>query len=430
VSSYLAEKGDAVASALRSGDWVTRERIRGYAILFLAISVVATLALWTSGTWMSGAGLLDAWGRPIGTDFANPYTAGLMALQGRAAEVYDYAAHYAEQVSFFHGGPDHPFYSWPYPPIFLLTAAPLALLPYVPALLVWLALTFALYLAAIWVILPRRLALLAASAFPAVFITVGHGHNAFLTAGLLGLGLAQLEKRPWLAGVLLGCLAYKPHLGLVLPLILLAGGHWRAIGGAAGAVVVLCAASVAAFGLEPWHAFLASGDVTRTVLLEAGSAGWFKIQSIFSAVRGWGGSVALAYAVQGVVSLAVLAGLGAAWLAGSGRRAKAAACIGVLLVTPYVMDYDMAVLAPALAFLAAEGLPRGFRPYEKSLMAAAWAVPLFARVAAQHLHLPLAQIVMLLLFVATLKAALQRAGHADRAAEADASSPARPSTTT
>jgi alpha-1,2-mannosyltransferase len=354
----------------------------------------ATLALWTSGN-----GLVDAWGQPVGTDFANPYSAGRMALEGRAATVYDYQTQYAEQRAIFSGGKDHPFYNWPYPPIFLLLAAPLALLPYIPALLVWIAVTFPLYLAAIWAILPRRQALLAATAFPAVFITVGHGHNAFLTAGLLGLGLAHLERRPWFAGMLFGCLAYKPHLGLVLPLILLAAGQWRAFLGAAGAVIVLCATSVAAFGTEPWYAFVESSEVTRTVLLEAVSTGWFKIQSVFSATRGLGGSIALAYGLQAITSLAALCVLGWLWMGGgSGRQAKAAACLSALIVTPYVIDYDMMVLGPAIAFLVARGLEKGFRPYEKSMLAAAWVVPLFARPTAQHLHLPIAQIVMLALF--------------------------------
>jgi hypothetical protein len=402
-------------AALRSGDWIGPERVRGYSILFLLFSAIAIVGLWTTGE-----GLLDAWGRPLGTDFANPYSAGRMALEGRAAAAYDYATQYAEQRAIFEGGEDQPFYGWPYPPIFFLAVAPLALLPYVPALLGWLAVTFTLYLATIWTILPRRLALLAAAGFPAVFVTITHGHNAFLTAALVGSGLALLERRPWLAGLLLGCLAYKPHLGLVLPLILIAGGHWRAFFGAAISVAALCAASVAALGIEPWYAFLASGEVSRTVLLEQVATGWFKIQSAFSAVRGLGGSIEVAYVVQGGVSLAVLAGLAIVWRRGGGGRAKAAACIGTLLVTPYVLDYDLAVLAPAIAFVVAEGLGRGFRPYEKVALAAAWFVPLFARPMAQHLDVPIALIVMAVLFAVLMEGALaeSRSPSARRLAQA------------
>jgi len=45
---------------------------------------------------------------------------------------------------------------------------------------------------------------------------------------LLGTALVMLVERPILAGVLIGCLAYKPQFGLLIPLVLIAGSHWRA----------------------------------------------------------------------------------------------------------------------------------------------------------------------------------------------------------
>ncbi len=397
---------------LETGDWLTRQRLRTYALLIGGMSAVALAVLWASGN-----GLVDRFGRPLGTDFANPYTAGLMALDGAAAQVFDFIAHEQVQRAFFGGGEDHPFYGWPYPPVFLIPAAGLALLPYLAALGLYMAVTGLLYLAAIRAIIPGRAALIAAAAFPAVFVTMAHGQNAFLTAGLLAMGLALLERRPWLAGIFLGALCYKPHLGLVLPLVLAAGGHWRAFAGAALSVVALSLASVALFGLEPWYAFLASGEVTRGYVLEQVPTGWYKIQSAFSAIRGMGGSVELAYGAQAVVSVGVLAGLAWVWWSARWRpenrpAAKAAACSGALLVTPYVLDYDMLVLAPAVAFLVADGLRHGFRPYEKSLYAAIWLLPLIARPVAQYGHLPIGLIGMAGLFAFTIWTALQndRAG--------------------
>jgi Glycosyltransferase family 87 len=380
-----------IAASFRDGAWIDAERVRGYSLLLLILFSLATVALWTTGH-----GRLDVFGRPIGTDFSNMYAAGSLAVEGRPAAAYDLASLFAEQAAVT-GQSEH-LYGWHYPPIFFLIAAPLAALSYMPALILWLAAGFVLYLLAIWAILPRSLALLAAAAFPAVFVTVGHGQNAFLTAGLLGLGLVLLERRPWLAGFLLGCLCFKPHLGLVLPIVLVAARQWKPFLGAAIAVVLLCALSAAAFGLEPWRAFLASGEVTRTIVLEQTATGWFKIQSLFSAVRGFGGSVAAAYVAQGVLSLAVLAMLVRQWVGGSSPGGKAAVAIGALLVTPYVLDYDMLLIAPAVAFLVAPRLESGFRPYEKALLAAAWIAPLLARPAAQFLHLPLGLLVMLALF--------------------------------
>jgi hypothetical protein len=363
----------------------------------LLIGVMSAVGL--AALWLTGDGLVDRFGRPIGTDFANPYTAGLMALDGAAARIFDFIAHEQVQRAFFGGGEDHPFYGWPYPPVFLIPAAGLALLPYLAALALYMSLTGLFYLAAIRSIIPLKSALIVAAAFPAVFVTVAHGQNAFLTAGLLGMGLALLERRPWIAGLLLGALCYKPHLGLVLPLVLVAGGYWRSFAGAAISVVALCLASVALFGLEPWYAFFGSGDVTRGYVLEQVPTGWFKIQTMFSAVRGMGGAVELAYALQAVVAVGVLCALAWLWWTTRSRpenlpAAKAATCCGALLVTPYVLDYDMLVLAPAVAFLVADSLSRGFRPYEKSLYAAIWLLPLIARPVAQYAYMPVGLIGM------------------------------------
>ena len=65
------------------------------------------------------------------------------------------------------------------------------------------------------------------SPIPAVFVNLGHGHNGFLTAALIGFALVTLDTRPVLAGVLFGLLAYKPQFGLMIPLVLVATGRWR-----------------------------------------------------------------------------------------------------------------------------------------------------------------------------------------------------------
>ena len=140
--------------------------------------------------------------------------------------------------------------------------------------------------------------LLLALAFPAVLINLGHGHNGFLTAALITSALMQLQKNPTLAGVLFGLMAYKPQFGVLVPLVLLAGGYWRAFFAAAATVATLTVIVTAAFGLDVWHAFFDSLAFTREVVLERGDTGWHKIQSVFSWVRMWGGGVTLAYVLQ------------------------------------------------------------------------------------------------------------------------------------
>src|SRR5258708_1533102 len=158
-------------------------------------------------------------------------------------------------------------------------------------------------------ILPRPETWLIAAAFPAVFVNIGHGQNGFLTAALLGGALHWLDRRPWLAGLLIGCLAYKPQFGVLIPIALLAGGRWRTIGAAMVTVAALVAISFVTLGGGVWHAFADSMNFTQTVVLEQGDTGWEKIQSVFSAARMWGAGAHLAYTAQIALALMLAASL-------------------------------------------------------------------------------------------------------------------------
>ena len=133
------------------------------------------------------------------------------------------------------------------------------------------------------------------------------------------------------------------------------------------------------------------------VVLEAGDTGWEKIQSIFSAVRMWGGSIELAYAAQAALALALAASLVWLWRSRAADDLKAAAlACACLLATPYVLDYDLVVLAVAIAFFVRHALNqnRGFRDYEISVLAFVWIAPLIARSVAGTIGLPLGFLAM------------------------------------
>ena len=193
--------------------------------------------------------------------------------------------------------------------------------------------------------------------------------------------------------------------------MLIVSGRWRVFAAAAATVALLTLAVTLAFGAEVWTAFLASTKFTRTVVLEQGGTGWYKIQSVFSWVRMWGGGLALAYALQGAVMLAVAAALIWLWRSAAAYSLKAAGLlIGSVLATPYSLDYDLMLLAPAIAYLALDGFTRGFAPYEKTILAALWIVPLVARSVPQATLIPLAVPVMLLAFALLLRRAMNESG--------------------
>jgi len=211
--------------------------------------------------------------------------------------------------------------------------------------------------------------------------------------------------------VLIGLLAYKPQFGVLIPLVLVASGRWRTFAAAAVTVALMTLAVTLAFGSEVWSAFFASTKFTRTVVLEQGGTGWYKIQSVFSWVRMWGGGIALAYAAQIAVTLALAAALIWLWRSQAVFSLKAAGLlIGSLLATPYSLDYDLMVLAPAIAYLCADGFARGFAPWQKSILAALWIVPVVARSIPQATLIPLAVPMMLLAMMVLLRRVMDDCG--------------------
>ena len=403
---------------LTNGSWITRERVRLWSLAVLAASLCGLVFLLATSN-----GLNDYQGRPLGTDFSNIYAGGTYVLDGQPGTAFDPPSQHARQQMIF--GKDTPFYGWCYPPFLLFVAAALALLPYVAALAVWQFSTMLLYLGMLWSVLrfaPSResegmalardpMWLLLAIAFPAVFVNLGHGHNGFLTAALIGAALLVLDSRPIIAGVLFGLMSYKPQFGVMIPLVLLATGRWRAFASASATVLALIVVSTWAFGADVWRMMIDALPFTREVVLEQGGTGWHKIQSVFSWARMWGAGVPFAYAAQGAVTVALGAALIWLWRSNASYRLKAAALpIASILATPYSLDYDLMALAPSIAFLAVEGLDRGFRAWEKTALAFLWFMPLIARTVAEQTLIPLAVPAMLIVVFLILRRAAEDTG--------------------
>ncbi len=311
--------------------------------------------------------LRDARGLVLPNDYIDVFAAGRMAGAGRAAEVYDWTAHKAAEVAVAgHAFPD--YYGWHYPPTLLFVAVALAKLPYVVSFAVWLALTLPLYALAVMRIVDRPVAFLWACAFPAVLWTCFAGQNGFMTAALIGGALVLLERRPLAAGVLIGLLTVKPQFGLLLPVVLVAGGYWRTTAAALVTALVIAAASWLAFGVETWLAFFHSIPHTTEAILSEGRAGWGKLQSAYGLVRWLGASDHTAWATQMTGTLLLAGWLAVMWRGPRAFALKAAALsTAMLLATPYAYIYDYPLLAIAIAFLYRQ---RGFDPLERSVFGA------------------------------------------------------------
>ncbi len=380
-----------VIDFIREARWLDGHRARAYVRILAAIEILGLIGLIV--TSRHGA---DLRGEPLGADFSSFWTAARLAWSGAPASVYDPSIHHAAEQAYF--GARFGWCAFFYPPVFLLLCLPLALAPYFVSLAIWLAATGFFYLGTVRHIVAKKVGVLPILAFPAVFTTIGHGQNAFLSTALFGAGAAFLGKRPALAGVFFGALCYKPQLAVVLPLGLAVTGRWRTLFVTGATALALAALSFGVFGEATWRAFLAEAPLARATL-EQGLVGPEKMQSLFAAIRLLGGSISLAYAGQAIMTAAVCAALVATL-----RRTPDAVAQGVLmaaaapLATPFVLDYDLTLLALPLAYLLTRALATRFLPYEKIILLAAFALPAFARSLGEHAHLPLGAVVVALLF--------------------------------
>jgi len=384
-------------NAITSGDWMTLERLRVYSLILVALGTIAI-----GGLIISSKGPNDFLNRPLGTDFSNVYAAGKYVLEGNPAAPFSPQLQHEKEKLIF--GIDTPFYGWHYPPVFLGLAAVFALFPYLLSLAIWQLSSLILYLWNVISIVGDRRALLPALAFPAVFINLSHGQNGFLTAALFGSGLLLLDRTPVISGILFGLLVYKPQYGFLIPLTLIVSGRWRVFFAAAATTIIVCALTYFAYGAATWEAFRESLVFTRTVVLEEGGTGFYKIQSPFAILRYWGATIPLAYAIQAIVVLAVATLLVWIWRSKAVPELKSSALLtGTLLSTPYILDYDLVAMGPAIAFLAANGLKRRFLPYEKSILAFCWIAPLITRSVAEYTGFPFGLIALIALFTLAIR---------------------------
>ncbi len=186
--------------------------------------------------------------------------------------------------------------------------------------------------------------------FPGVFANLFYGQNGFLSTIFLGGGLLLIDTYPFWGGALLGLMSYKPQLGLLIPVALVAGRRWQALLGATVAAAGLFLASLLVFGSNLWTAFWhnlhhASGVMDSEVL-------WSKMPSIFAAARFTGFNYHQALLVQGIAAMGVAGAVASIWRRDQPLALRGSVLVvGALLATPYAFEYDLALLGLAFAWL-------------------------------------------------------------------------------
>jgi hypothetical protein len=321
-------------------------------VLFL---VVATLYL-TSISW-TDALPRDYMRLVLGRDFLNFWMYGRAALDPDPGRFYDVGIYNVALRAI--AGADYPGQTWSYPPSVMLLAFPFGQLAYLQALAVW---TFANAAFFLWVAGRaladfRTLAVLIFS--PATILCLISGQSSFLTAGMMILIFVWLDRRPILAGILIGLLVIKPQLGLFFPVILIASGRWRVFSAAALTAVAVMLATALVFGPKVFVDYVATGLPNQNlVLIEPYRLGAPLMPTIFMNMRWLGANYATAMAIQ--LCFTAFAAVALFWAYRWRRDADAWWLASLFFAasvfgSPYLMGYDLLPLTFAALLLRAGG---------------------------------------------------------------------------
>lgn len=387
------------------------------AVLWLIVACYVVFVGWKLAGGYAAAGRGDA---PLYTDYTPTYGASMLLRAVPAEYLYlqsamSEAGREAARAKYGDITPEQAagvgFSPFMYPPTFILLIAPLAYLPYLLSWFVWLAATSVPFLATMRRILPASLAWPFALAAPPIFYNLIYGQTGFLTAGLIGLGLTQLERKPVLAGVLIGLASVKPHFGLLIPIALIAGRHARVFFSATLTVLAVITASLFAFGNEPWLAFIG----TSKFHLEGFDHGAYNLEvmtSMLSTARLAGASMNVAWLVQFAMMLLMAGTVAWAWSRRQGLTAPlrfAILCLASLVAAPSVYLYDLVLIVPAAAWIWKDITERGGHIGERILICACLGALILVRSIAEWTGVQTGQLfVMTLLALALWRLARSR----------------------
>ena len=345
--------------------WLTVKRLRAHG------SILA-LALWSLYIWtLATPGLRDRNGNLKGTDFLHFYTLGTLAIEHRGADLYDMNAQAALSAQRVPEAADIHYLPL-YPPQFSIFVAPLAYLSYRWALMLWWLASASIYGACCYGIWRGcqnlrkygTTVFILALAYPAFFHLVAWGQTSALALACFTLTFFLLrERKHFLAGMALGCLAFKPQLGLVAAVVFLSIGAWKILAGAVLSAMAQFLIGILYYGIEPFRRWISLLRNARIIwpLLEPRPYQTHSLRTFWSillpAAGHWNSplsSSGLAFSLY-ILSAGIVLGLTiACWR----NRATplplkySALLFASVLVSPHLTVYDLVILALAFLLLA------------------------------------------------------------------------------
>ncbi|GAB4518828.1 MAG: glycosyltransferase family 87 protein [Amphiplicatus sp.] len=375
---------------------------------------LAAVFLWNSPSeFIFGGGET---GVTAGRDGLNVWAAGKAALQGKAATLYDVDA-YIRLLKDWRSQ-DIGWHAWSYPPFLLLFLWPLGFFDYYPAFWIWMAGSFAVMAFALYAAFPNAKAaaagvILCALCSPAGLVNIWTGQNGFLVCGLFLSGLLLIDRRPLLAGALFAILAFKPQMGLILPLALIAGGYWRVIAATVVTGVALVLLSAAVFGVDVWVEYVTQTLGYHVSVMERKEGlGPLMYPSAFKAAILLGWPPIIGYLLNAATALFAAYGVIQVWRrSGVPREFRIAVLLlGSTLATPYLHNYDLTIAAAAILLLA----PGVKTVVERCVVIGVWMLPIIVMFTNAS-GVPTGPLFLTALFVVSLK--IVRRSFPDEAAQ-------------
>ncbi|HEY5226412.1 MAG TPA: glycosyltransferase family 87 protein [Methylovirgula sp.] len=331
-------------------------------------------------------------GAPFGRDFINFWFGGHVVWTGNLNLLFDPQG-YDSAISAMFGHHSDDAFVFSYPPHALLFLAPFGLLPYIPALLLWTACNLACLVIATRLFSRQSTLALAACLSPAALVMVLYGQFGGMIALAVTLALVHGKNRPWLGGLCLAFLSVKPQFALVLGLFLIAKDAWRTLLAGIFLTMAFVAASIAAFGLQPWASFIGWTIPFHARLLnEIAADGASSTVSLYTGLRLAGVGVAIAQVLQALLTLGIL---GTAMLllrrAQSTPKILTIALFAMVIGLPYSNHYDLAIAAPVFVLaLFDEDAPAAARLPLSNIAFLLWQVPILAMIALAWRSVPIA----------------------------------------
>jgi len=312
-------------------------------------------------------------------DFMVFHAAGRAILEGKAGAIYSLSA-FSDYLNLNYGdyfnGKLIDFRPFMYPPHWLLLILPFASVGVVAGYGLFMAATG--MLATVLVGRTNFWIWMAALTSPAALWTMIAGQNAFLNVGLFYGGMRLLDRSPRMAGILLGLLSYKPQLFVLIPVALLAARRWRALAWTIGTAAFMTLVSLLAFGPAFWIQFVEMARESSTPQFTEQM--YRHVATFMTTIQAAARILGVPPGLATVVHLAgALAALAVVWRAFSrhplGDETTALLAVATLMVSPYVINYDLLLMMPAALIVFRRRAEADLYPGELLFYFGLWLIP-------------------------------------------------------